>query len=86
MRISSVRWDNRKDAPSSNSLSSRSEAIFQSKGSDCRQFSILARNGCARFNSSVREDDVRTAFKVLKRLLSARDYNLWKNLEKTLTY
>lgn len=66
MRISNVRWDNRKDAPSSNSLSFRSEASFQSKGSDCRQSSILARNGCARFNNSLREDDVRTAFKVLE--------------------
>lgn len=79
MRISNVRWDNLKEAPSSNSLSFRSEASFQSKGSDCRQFSIRARSGCARFKSSLREDDERTAFKVLEELLSAQESNLSKD-------
>lgn len=83
MRISNVRWDNRKNAPSSNSLSFRSEASFQSKGSDCRQFSIRARSGCARFKSSLREDDERTAFKVLVRSQSARVYHLLKIAKET---
>jgi hypothetical protein len=83
MRISNVKCDNLNEAPSSNSLSFRSEASFQSKGSDCRQFSMRARSGCARFKSSLREEDVRTAFKVLEGSQSAGGYNLSKIPKKT---
>lgn len=66
MSISSVRCDNRKAAPCSNSSASSSEAGFESIGSVCLQLSMRARSGWARFRSALNVSDSEVAFSVLE--------------------
>jgi hypothetical protein len=67
IKISRVRWDNRRLAPISNSSSVRSEAGFESKGRVCLQFSMRVRRGWARVKSAVRDGDSRIALSVLQK-------------------
>lgn len=65
MRISTVRCDSRRTAPTRRSDSVRSGTDFASSGSACRQLSIRVRSGWARVSSSVSDGVSRMAFSVL---------------------